>query len=174
MTAAAAVPIFVAHLAITARLRSPHSMDMSGWAGHAQASALLIASKQKWKIFLCDINTFLGGSQRGGCRWGRRGVSHYFCFLCFLFFSLFFFFSLRFSSSFFAFFRFSPILPGRERKRLQFTVKMGNFTPTPSARTPFRTSRTIQGGPGTEGEPESLLNGVFEGGVQSARQLLHN
>ena len=53
----------------------------------------------------------------------------------FPFFLLFFFF--RFSSFFFAFRLFS----WNKGKRLQFTGKMGNFTPTPSAPTPFGTSR---------------------------------
>ena len=60
---------------------------------------------------------------------GSEGFSHVFrfspFFLRFLYFSLVF---LLFSHD--------------KSKRLQFTGKMGNFTPTPSAPTPFRTSRT--------------------------------
>ena len=57
--------------------------------------------------------------------------------------SLFHFFS-RFSSLFFVFLRFSSffcLFSWKKGKRLQFTGKMGNFTPTPSAPTPFGTSR---------------------------------
>ena len=135
MTAAAAVPIFVAHLAITARLRSPHRMDMSGWAGHAQASALLIASKHQRKTLLCGINNFWE-VLKGWCRWvgGSFPLLLLIFVFVFLFFSSFFFVFLRFLSFF-------PILPGQERKRLQFTVKMGNVTPTPSHGPPLRRGR---------------------------------
>ena len=54
----------------------------------------------------------------------------------------FFYSFLRFSSLFFVFLRFSLILLEDRGKRLQFTAKMGNFTPTPSAPTPCKTSRT--------------------------------
>ena len=54
-------------------------------------------------------------------------------------FSSFFFVFLRFSSFFFVFCLFS----WNKGKRLQFTGKMGNFTPTPSAPTPFGTSRNV-------------------------------
>ena len=53
----------------------------------------------------------------------------------------FFFVFLRFSSFFFVFFLFS----WNKGNRLQFTGKMGNFTPTPSAPTPFGTSRSLLG-----------------------------
>ena len=60
------------------------------------------------------------------------------------FFSLafsFFFVFPRFASLFFVFLRFSGILLRGRGKRLQFTATMGNFTPTPSAPTPCKTSR---------------------------------
>ena len=64
--------------------------------------------------------------------------SFFFIFLRFLFFFFsFFFVFLRFSSFFFVFCLFS----WNKGKRLQFTGKMGNFAPTPSAPTPFGTSR---------------------------------
>ena len=62
------------------------------------------------------------------------------------FFALFFaFFAgispfLRESPFFCAFLRFFALYP-RRGKQLQFTGKMGSFTPTPSAPTPLRTSR---------------------------------
>ena len=62
-------------------------------------------------------------------------------FFVFLRFSSFFFAFLRFSSLFFVFLRFSLVLSEDKGKRLQFTAKMGNFTPTPSAPTPCKTSR---------------------------------
>ena len=40
------------------------------------------------------------------------------------------------------FLRFSLLLPQDKGKQQQFTAKMGNFTPTPSAPTPCKTSRT--------------------------------
>ena len=68
-----------------------------------------------------------------------RGLSHS------LFFLLVFAF-LRLSSLFFIF-RISSIfllLLLGQREQLQFTAKMGNFTPTPSAPTPARTSQKFQ------------------------------
>ena len=62
-------------------------------------------------------------------------------------FSSFFFAFLRFSSLFFAFLRFSSfffvfrLFSWNKGKRLQFTGRMGNFAPTPSAPTPCGTSR---------------------------------
>ena len=49
-----------------------------------------------------------------------------------------------FFSFFFAFFSFFFAFQDKS-KQLQFTGKMGNFTPTPSAPTPFRTSRNLLG-----------------------------
>ena len=52
----------------------------------------------------------------------------------------------RFFSFFFVFLRFSSLFwhsPRGQGKQLQFTAKMGNFTPTPSAPTPCKTSRTL-------------------------------
>ena len=74
---------------------------------------------------------------------GSEGFSHFFRFFSFFFvffrFSSFFFAFLRFSSLFFVFL----IFFWDKGRRLQFTGKMGNFTPTPSAPTPFGTSRKI-------------------------------
>ena len=67
----------------------------------------------------------LGGSYWGWCSWGRRD------------FPILVSFFLRFSSLFFVLLLFSQ----DKSKGLQFTGKMGIFTPTPSAPTPFRTSR---------------------------------
>ena len=53
----------------------------------------------------------------------------------------FFFVFLRFSLFFFVSLCFSPHSPRTRGKQLQFTGKTGNFTPTPSAPTPLRTSR---------------------------------
>ena len=70
-----------------------------------------------------------------------------FFFLAFLRFFVFFRFSLvffvffRFSAFFFVFLGFSLILLEDKGGQLQFTAKMGNFTPTPSAPTPCATSR---------------------------------
>ena len=60
--------------------------------------------------------------------------------------SLFFFDFLRFSSLFFVFLCCSLILLEDKGKRLQFTAKRGNFTPTPSAPTPSKTSRSEEKG----------------------------
>ena len=78
---------------------------------------------------------------------GSEELSHFFRFFSFFFAFLFFF---RFSSLFFVFLRFSSfffvfrLFFWNKGKRLQFTGKMGNFTPTPSAPTPFGTSRSSQ------------------------------
>ena len=79
---------------------------------------------------------------------GVGGIFPFFSFFfVFLRFSSFFFVFLRFSSLFFVFLRFSSfffvfcLFSWNKGKRLQFTGKMGNFTPTPSAPTPFGTSR---------------------------------
>ena len=78
---------------------------------------------------------------------GVDGVGGNFPFFSFFFVFLRFFVFFRFSSFFFVFFRFSSLFfaflrfSWNEGKRLQFTGKMGNFTPTPSAPTPFGTSR---------------------------------
>ena len=74
---------------------------------------------------------------------GSEEFSPFLRFFSFFFAFWFFFAFLRFSSLFFVFLRFSLILLEDKGKRLQFTAKMGNFTPTPSAPTPFRTSRPI-------------------------------
>ena len=87
---------------------------------------------------------------------GVGGIFPFFSFFFFSFFFAFFRFFFRFSSFFFVFFRFSSLffvflrffLPiivysWNKGKRLQFTGKMGNFTPTPSAPTPFGTSRKV-------------------------------
>ena len=50
-------------------------------------------------------------------------------------------FSLFFFRFFFVFLRFSLLLLKDKGKQQQFTAKMGNFTPTPSAPTPCKTSR---------------------------------
>ena len=85
---------------------------------------------------------------------GVDGVGGIFPFFTFFFVFLrafsFFFAFLRFSSLFFL--RFSLILLEDKGKRLQFTANMGNFTPTPSAPTPFRTSRIFRLQPGLETE----------------------
>ena len=65
-------------------------------------------------------------SKWGWCRWGWRSSP------------LFLFASLCFSSLFFL--RFSLILLG-QGKTTAIYWKLGNFTPTPSTPTPFRTSR---------------------------------
>ena len=52
-----------------------------------------------------------------------------------------FFVFFRFSSFFFVFLRFSPLLLKDKGEQQQYTAKMGNFTPTPSAPTPCKTSR---------------------------------
>ena len=58
------------------------------------------------------------------------------------FYAFFAFFRfLSFFSLFFVFRRFSFLLLKDEGKQQQFTAKMGNFTPTPSAPTPCKTSR---------------------------------
>ena len=61
-------------------------------------------------------------------------------------FFTFFFVFFRFSSFFFAFLRFSSLffvfLLEDKGEQLQFTAKMGNFTPTPSAPTPCATSQS--------------------------------
>ena len=41
------------------------------------------------------------------------------------------------------FYAFSPLLLKEKGKQKQFTAKMGNFTPTPSAPTPCKTSRMV-------------------------------
>ena len=75
---------------------------------------------------------------------GPEEFSH---FLRFFFVFLRFFVFFRFSSFFFVFLRFSSfssffcLFSWNKGQRLQFTGKMGNFTPTPSAPTPFETSR---------------------------------
>ena len=72
---------------------------------------------------------------------GVDGVGVIFPFFCACFaflriLSLFFSLFLRFSS---------PSSPKGQGKQQQFTAKMGNFTPTPSAPTPCKTSRkTLQ------------------------------
>ena len=86
---------------------------------------------------------------------GVRGIFLFFCFSSLFCFSLFFFAFLSFffvficfSSLLFAFLRFfvilrfSLILSEEKGKQLQFTAKMGNFTPTPSVPTPCKASRT--------------------------------
>ena len=55
------------------------------------------------------------------------------------FFRFFFFAFLRFSSLF------SSSPKGRGQTTAKFTAKKGNFTPTPSAPTPCKTSRKLQG-----------------------------
>ena len=105
---------------------------------------------------------------------GSEEFSHFFRFFSFFFafsfFLSFFFAFLRFSSLFFVFLRFSPILL-EQGKRLQFTGKMGNFTPTPSAPTPFRTypfrSKTT-GWPetGTVGTPFFSVTQIQRGAQQ--------
>ena len=65
----------------------------------------------------------------GLVRWGQRSFP-------FVFFCLSFFVFLRFSS-------FSLALLEDKGKRLQFAAKMGNFTPTPSASTPCKTSPIV-------------------------------
>ena len=55
-------------------------------------------------------------------------------------FYAFFRFFFRFSSFFLVFLRFSPLLLKDKGEQQQFTAKMGNFTPTPSAPTPCKTS----------------------------------
>ena len=73
----------------------------------------------------------------------------FFCFFAFFFF-FFFVFSLLFflvfiSVSFFVVFLcFALILLEDKGKRLQFAAKMGNFTPTPSAPTPCKTSQEVR------------------------------
>ena len=83
---------------------------------------------------------------------GSEEFSHFFrfCFSFFFAFSSPFLVFLRFSLFFFVFFvflRFSSLFSDSlrgEGKRLQFTAKMRNFTPTPSAPTPRKTSRSCQ------------------------------
>ena len=74
---------------------------------------------------------------------GVRGISRFlrFFFFVFLRFFVFFRFFLFFFSLFLVFLRFSLILLEDKDEQLQFTAKMGNFTPTPSAPTPCATSR---------------------------------
>ena len=72
---------------------------------------------------------------------GSEEFSHFFVFFRFSSLFRFFFVFLRFSSFFFVFRLFS----WNKGKRLQFTGKMGNFTPTPSAPTPFGTPRVKHG-----------------------------
>ena len=88
----------------------------------------------------------LGGSQWGWCRWGRsdsplfsRIFPLYYAFFP-LFSRIFAFFPL-FSRIFPLFLRFSLLLLMDKGQQQQFTAKMGNFTPTPSAPTPCETSR---------------------------------
>ena len=71
----------------------------------------------------------LGGSQWGWCRWGRSDFPLFYA--CFPFF-------LRI---FPLFLRFSLLLLKDKGKQQQFTAKMRNFTQTPSAPTPCKTSR---------------------------------
>ena len=71
-----------------------------------------------------------------GCRWGR---SDYPLFL--RIFPLFLRISPLFLRIFPLFLRFSLLLLKDKGKQQQFTAKMGNFTPTPSAPTPCKTSR---------------------------------
>ena len=61
-----------------------------------------------------------------------------------------------FFSFFFVFLRFCVALMEDKGKRLQFTARMGNFTPTPSALTPCKTSRR-RGARGREG----VYGGLF-------------
>ena len=72
---------------------------------------------------------------------GVGGLFHYYFFFVFLSFSSFFlvFFFFLF---FFFFFAFLLILLAQEQTTATYW-KMGNFSPTPSAPTPFRTSRMI-------------------------------
>ena len=76
----------------------------------------------------------------------------FFVFLCFFFFCFLRFFS--FSLFFFVFLRLALILSEDKGKRLQFTAKMGNFTPTPSAPTPCKTSRLIH-------KTQNLMSAIF-------------
>ena len=73
----------------------------------------------------------------GGCRWGRSDFPP--------FFNAFFHFSRFFFVFFFAFLRFSSLFSsspkGQGQTTAKFTAKIGNFTPTPSASTPCKTSR---------------------------------
>ena len=92
---------------------------------------------------------FFGKFLMGLVYTGSEEFSHFLRFFCF---SLLFCFFFRFSSFFcfssffsfvFVFLRFSLILLEDKGEQLQFTAKMGNFTPTPSAPTPCATSRLL-------------------------------
>ena len=69
---------------------------------------------------------------------GVGGILPFFVFFCFVFAFSFCFVVLRFSSFSSLF---SASLTGQGETTGFFTLKMGNFTPTPSAPTPCKTSR---------------------------------
>ena len=70
-----------------------------------------------------------------GCRWGRSDFP-----LFLRIFPLFLRIFPLFLRIFPLFLRFSLLLLKDKGKQRQFTAKMGNFTPTPSAATPCKTS----------------------------------
>ena len=89
-------------------------------------------------IFVYTVVSIFGEVLNGVGVDGVGGMEDFFLF----FFAFSFLLVFLRSSSFF--FRFSSLFwysPRGQGKRLQFTAKMGNFTPTPSAPTPCRTSR---------------------------------
>ena len=101
--------------------------------GHPTAKFLYVIFL--YRFFLWEVLNGFGVD-------GVGGIFPFFRFF-FCFSSLFRFFFLRFSSLFFVFLRSSLVLSEDKGKRLQFTAKMGNFTPTPSAPTPCKTSRFL-------------------------------